>query len=111
MTKEIWKDIQGYEGLYQVSTLGRVKSLDFEKHFYPMERKPYTKILKGQMLSPYFNAQGFLVVKLYKGKECKIKVVHRLVAIAFVKNPLEYKKVKFKDGDRSNVKMENLKWC
>ena len=50
MSRENWKDIKGYEGLYQVSTLGRVKSMDMKIDFYPIDRKPYTQIRKGRIL-------------------------------------------------------------
>ncbi len=107
---ELWKDIEGYEGLYQVSTLGRVKSLDMKIEFYPMERKAYTQIRKGKILKPYLNQSGCMVVKLYKNGESRPKKVHRLVAITFLKNTLNYKMVRFKDGDKTNAKLENLKW-
>lgn len=110
MVEEIWKDIQGYEGLYQVSTLGRVRSLDVVKHFYPMERKPYTQLRKGRILKPYCHPSGFMIVKLYKDGKCALVVVHTAVANAFLENPMGRKMVFFKDGDKTNARVENLKW-
>lgn len=110
MIEEIWRDISGYEGLYQVSNLGRVRSLDFEKHYNPINRKSYTKILKGRVLKPYSGQSNFLKVLLYKDGEIQRKTVHHLVAEAFLENPMGRKMVWFKDGDKTNVKLDNLKW-
>ena len=110
MAEEIWKDIKGYEGVYQVSNLGRVRSLDFEKHFNPINRKPYTKILKGRVLKPYLRNDGFMTVLLYKDGGFKRKTVHVLVANAFLKNPMEHEFVEFKDGDKTNTELTNLQW-
>ena len=110
MTEELWKDIKGFEGLYQVSTLGRVRSLDGVKEFYPMERKPYTQLRKGRILKPYYGPNKFLTVLLYKDGDINRKAVHRIVAKTFLENPKGYKKVGFIDGDKTNTKLENLKW-
>lgn len=110
MTEELWKDIEGFEGLYQVSTLGRVRSLDVVKHFYPMERKPYTQLRKGKVLKPYRGPANFLKVLLYKDGEIARKTVHHLVAEAFLENPMGRKMVWFKDGDKTNTRLDNLKW-
>ena len=111
MTDEIWRDITGYEGLYQVSTLGRVRSLDMVVNFYPMERKPYTQIRKGRILKQINHVKGYKYVWLHKDGEAKFERVHRLVAKTFLKNPQNYDFVKFKDGNKHNVKLENLKWA
>ena len=95
-SKEIWKDIQGYEGIYQVSSYGRVKSF----------KKNKVKILKPQM-----HYKGYKFVTLHKngiGEKCK---VHRLVAKAFIPNPNNYPVVNHKDENKSNNNVENLEWC
>ena len=95
-SKEIWKDIQGYEGMYQVSSHGRVKSF----------KKNKVKILKPQM-----HYKGYEFVTLHKngiGEKCK---VHRLVAKAFIPNPNNYPVVNHKDENKSNNNVENLEWC
>ncbi len=75
---EIWKDIDGYEG-YQVSNLGRVRSLDrIDNNNHP---------LNGVILKPYISNSGYLLVGLYKQQRCYKKLVHRLVAEAFIPNP------------------------
>ena len=110
MKEELWKDIPGYEGLYQASTLGRIRSLDFEKEYNPINRKPYKKILKGRILKPFVDVDGYKIVILYKDGNRKTKRVHRLVAIAFLKNPMEHEFVKFKDDDITNTELDNLMW-
>ena len=110
MNEEKWKDIKGYEGFYQVSTLGRVRSLDIEKEYHPIGRKSYKKILKGKILKSYIHSSGYMVVILYKDCERVIKFVNRLVAEAFLENPDGYRFVKFKDGDVCNVEVSNLTW-
>ena len=76
--KEIWKDIKGYEG-YQVSNLGRVRSLDrIDSNNHP---------LNGVILKPYISNSGYLLVGLYKQQKRDRKLLHRLVAEAFIPNP------------------------
>ena len=110
MEEELWKDIKGFEGLYQISTLGRVRSLDFEKEYKPIERKPYKKILKGRVLKTRLTDSGCKCVSLYKDGKKKFRLVHVLVANAFLKNPMEYEYVEFKDGNTSNPELTNLQW-
>ena len=101
--EEIWKDIIGYEGLYQVSSLGRVRSLDRYD-----ERNCFRK---GKVLSPGIKPDGYLVVVLScNGKHKTIKV-HRLVAQAFIPNPDGLPQVNHKNEDKSNNRVENLEWC
>ena len=93
---EIWKDILGYEGLYQVSNLGRVKSLKYGKE----------KILK-----PRKNTKGYLSIKLYKNGLKKTYYVHRLTAQTFIPNPNDLTEINHKDEDKENNRVENLEWC
>lgn len=103
--EEIWKDIEGYEGLYQVSNLGRVKSL---------ERK--CKVLNGyrtvneRIRSLNKNRYGYITVSLNKNNKTKICTIHRLVAIAFIENPENKIQVNHIDGDKSNNTVDNLEW-
>ena len=110
MTEEIWRDIEGYEGLYQVSTLGRVRSMDMKVEYYPIDRKPYVQIRKGRILKTFRHSNSQLVVHLYKDGENKYKLIHRLVAETFIPNPMNCKCVDFIDGDRNNLTVDNLKW-
>ena len=98
--EEIYKDIEGYEGLYEISNLGNVKSLVNHKG---VERE---KILK-----PLKNRNGYKGVHLYKNKTSKTYDVHRLVANAFLPNPHNLPCVNHKDECRTNNNVENLEWC
>ena len=105
---EIWKDIAGYDGLYQVSSFGRVKSLDridSENHF----RKG--QIMKQKMTKGPGRGVGYMRVGLRNGKRQKEYLVHRLVAIAFIPNPYNLPQINHKDGNRSNNCVDNLEWC
>ena len=93
---EIWKNIAGYEGLYEVSSFGRVRSLRFGK----------TKILK-----PGKNKKGYLRVSLCKNGKQKTFFVHRLVAQAFLENPQNLPQINHKDENKQNNRLENLEWC
>ena len=106
--KEIWKDIEGYEGFYQVSNLGRVKSLD--------RHDAFDRLVKGKMITPrknnYKNIDGdeYVYVDLYRNGKGKRKYVHRLVAEAFVPRVAECNVVNHLDGTRSNNRADNLEW-
>lgn len=112
-TDEIWKDIKGYEGIYQVSNLGRVRSLD---RVNERGRKK-----KGMLLKPKLKRDGYVDVHLTfkdKGKDQNIKI-HRLVAEAFMPIPEELKKwygtqylqINHKDENKQNNCVDNLEWC
>ena len=110
MREEVWRDIPGYEGLYQVSDLGRVRSLDRVKEHYPRDRKAYTKNEKGRILKPYCDPRGYRFVGLHTNCVREKFLIHRLMAMAFLENPEYYRDVVFKDGDRSNLVIDNLMW-
>ena len=96
MEKEIWKPILNYEGLYEVSNWGRVKSLKFGKE---------------RILKPGTNKYGYLIVILCKNGKVKSFSVHRLVAEAFLPNPHNYPCVNHKDECKTNNNVNNLEWC
>ena len=93
---EIWKDVNGYEGDYQVSSLGRVKSFKYGKE----------KILK-----PGKGSRGYLTVSLSKNKKGKTIKVHRLVALAFIKNPQGKRTVNHINGVKADNRLSNLEWA
>lgn len=96
---EIWKDIDGYEGLYQISDKRRIKSLDYR-------RTGEERVLKTRK-----NEKGYLHVILYKDRKPKSYRVHRLVAQNFIPNPENYPEVNHIDEDKTNNAVNNLEWC
>ena len=105
--KEIWKDIEGYEGLYQVSSWGRVRSLDR----YVSAKCGGSRLVKGIIIKEYDNGLGYKLVHLCKDNKPKYAYVHRLVAAAFVANPEGYDEINHIDEDKGNNVPENLEWC
>jgi len=102
--KEIWKDIQGYEGLYQVSNMGEVRSVD-----RVIKIKNYNRKLKGKLLLNGYSV-GYKSVNLSMKNIHKTYKVHILVAKAFISNPLKKRTVNHKDLDKLNNNVENLEW-
>lgn len=98
---EIWKDIKGYEGLYQVSNMGQVKSLGNGK-----SNKSKLKVMKQQL-----NHKGYPMINLCKNGVTKGVSVHRLVAINFIPNPNNLPQVNHIDEIKTNNCVENLEWC
>ena len=96
---EIWKDIAGYEGLYQISNLGNVRSMNHRGH----------GVVKN--LIPKCNNCGRLWVELRKNGSGKYMLVHRLVALAFIPNPNNYPQINHIDENPKNNLVENLEWC
>lgn len=91
--KEVWKDIEDYEGLYQVSNLGRVK-----------------RVTTNSILKPLKHQQGYLRVRLSKNNIAFTKTIHRLVAQAFIPNPDNKPEVNHIDEDKTNNNINNLEW-
>jgi len=96
--EEIWRDVIGYEGLYQVSNLGNVKSLNYR--YQKTER----------IIKPRDAGRGYYKVMLYKDCKHEERLVHRLVAQAFVPNPENKHHVHHLDGIRNNNRADNLQW-
>ena len=94
--KEIWKDVSGYEGIYQISNFGRVRSFKFSN----------VRILKNIV-----HSAGYLTVDLRKNGTRKSFKIHRLVALAFIENPNNLPSINHKDECKTNNSINNLEWC
>lgn len=103
MPDEIWKDIVGYGGTYQVSSLGRVRSVS---HVDSLGR-----VHTGKILSPQHRTKNYLSVKLSYNNCGKSHNIHRLVAEAFIPNPNCLPQVNHKDENKENNAADNLEWC
>lgn len=103
---EVWKDIPNYEGLYQASNLGRIKSLDR----YVIS-KDYKSFRKGKIKKPSVHENNYLYVILSNKSVEKHKLVHRLIAETFLDNPNNYSVVNHINGNKQDNKVENLEWC
>ena len=103
---EKWKPVLNYEGFYEVSNTGFVRSLD---RVYDLG---YRKCLyKGKLMQARDNGRGYLSVKLSKSNKARRVMLHRIIAQAFISNPFNYKTVNHKDGDKNNNTISNLEWC
>ena len=109
MIEEMWKDIKRYEGLYQVSNYGYVRSLNKTKEVVNHNKK-YIKTIKGKELKCSFH-NGYRTVGLTKNGTMKTLYIHRLVAEAFIPNSNNYTIVNHIDEDKSNNYYKNLEWC
>ena len=110
MSKEVWKDIKGYEGYYQVSSLGNVKSLEREEIFKNKKGKTIKRLRKERILTQKVNEYGYAEVNLWKDGKNKYLRVHRLVGISFIPNPENKPVVNHKDGNKLNNCVTNLEW-
>lgn len=103
--KEVFKAIPGYEGYYEVSNLGNVRSIGRRVLWRGQEIYRH-----GMALTPHSNLRGYRFVTLSKAKERKIAYIHRLVAETFIDNPLLKNEVNHIDGNKNNNSFENLEW-
>jgi len=106
---EIWKNIKDYEGLYQVSNTGKVKSL--KRVSLNSGSYSGSVLVKEKELKQTINKYGYHVVTLFKNGVRKFMTVHRLVAQEFIYRPNEYREVNHLDLNKSNNHVTNLQWC
>lgn len=108
--QEIWKDIEGYEGVYKISNLGNVKSVArYEK--YDLKGKTIKRIRNEKILAKCVDNQGYIIVALSLNRKIKYYKVHRLVAKYFVPNIENKATVNHIDCDKTNNVYTNLEWC
>ena len=97
--EEVWKDIKGFEGLYQISTMGNVKGLNWRNTG------------QSRKLVPKISNKGYAHVHLYKNGFQKDSTIHRLVAKHFLANAADYQEINHKDENPLNNNVDNLEWC
>ena len=100
---EVWKDVVGYEGFYEVSDKGNVRSVE--------RKDTIGRKCGGRTLRPRNHKHGYLQVTLYKSGTRKHKLMHRLVAEAFIPNSKNFLEVNHLDENKKNNEMSNLEWC
>lgn len=107
-TTEIWKDIPGYNGRYQASTLGRIRSTDR----IIIQKNGISKTVKGKVLKQFSVSSGYMYATISSevGQFCP-KRVHRLIAKTFIPNPLNLPQINHKNENKADNRVENLEWC
>lgn len=108
---EYWKDVNNYEGLYQVSNLGRIRSLDRVVKQKNRFNNYQNVLYKGRVLKPQKQKNGYYIIGLHKNNKTERKLLHRLVAETFTENPNNYKYINHKDSNIYNNSVNNLEWC
>lgn len=104
---EIWIDIIGWEGVYQISNLFRIKGvLRVVKH-----KNKQTKTIHPKIITPFKNSGGYLAVKLNKDGVIKTLLHHRLIGIHFIPNPNNKPQINHKNGIKTDNRVDNLEWC
>lgn len=102
-----WKEIEGYEGYYEVNNTGEIRSV--ERMIIDVNGKQYHR--KSQVLRKQISKDGYYKVVLNKDGKSKTFLLHRLVAQAFIPNPDKLPQINHKDENRLNNNIENLEWC
>lgn len=104
---EVWKDIPGFEGYYQASTFGRIRSVDR----YVNYKNSGTALRKDKILSPKTSNKGYLETTLMKEGRYYYKRIHQLIALTFLSNPCSYKSINHINEIKTDNRVSNLEWC
>jgi len=110
--EERWAEIPGYDGLYEISDQGRVKSRGrMRRAVAPRNGREYEYMTVGRILKNQKSSSGYWQVCLHKNGVGSIKSIHRMMAVAFIPNNNNHPFINHKDGDKSNNSLDNLEWC
>jgi hypothetical protein len=104
--EEVWKDIEGFEGLYEISSLGRIRTIP-----HNVDHGKRTRVVSKRILKIGVKSNGYQHIKIYKDTKQYTYYIHRLVAMAFLSNPNGWSDVNHKNGIKSDNRVENLEWC
>jgi len=105
---EIWKPVPNYQGHYEISSHGRVRSIN--KTVSSGIRHNTQVVRKGKVLKPNVKRNGYLTVDLSKDNTVKTMTIHRIEAVTFLENPEDKPQVNHRDGNKSNNMISNLEW-
>lgn len=104
---EFWRSVKGFEGFYEVSNFGNVRTIPHYSNYKGKSKR----FIQGRIKKTSLDKDGYSVVALYKGKEKKLRKVHRLVAEAFIENKDNLPQINHKDEQKTNNAASNLEWC
>lgn len=108
---EVWKPVVGWEGLYEVSNLGNVRSIEHEVVVHRRNTKPFSYIVPAKNKKVSRNNTGYLTVALSRNGKTENIQIHTLVATAFIDNPNNFRCVNHIDNNGHNNRVDNLEWC
>lgn len=108
---EQWKPVSGYEGIYEVSNLGRVRSIEHKARHRSRSGREFQVTYKGRIRKQVCNENGYMIVMVKKNSKNRALKVHRLVAKAFIPNPDNLPFINHRDENPGNNRAENLEWC
>lgn len=106
--KEIWKDVKDFEGLYQISNIGNVRSIGWYNYDLRSKTKKYISKIRNLKT---IEDRGYIKLHLSRNGKRTTKYIHQLVAVTFIPNPNKYREVNHIDSNPSNNLISNLEWC
>lgn len=107
MTRETWRVVTGWEDYYEVSSQGRVRSLD--RIVY--QKNGVNRRIKGRIIKQHYTTNGYPFVHISANGTDGVLLVHRMVGDAFISNPYKFTQINHKDLNKSNNSVDNLEWC